>query len=56
LPFTITTQAVKEKERHPVVQKRQVELLDKLKLVWRLAWTAMTGASVRTGHALQVSK
>jgi hypothetical protein len=37
-PFTITTQVVKEKEWTPaVVQRRQAELLEKLKGVWRLA-------------------
>lgn len=37
-PFTITTQVVKEKDWTPrVVQRRQAELLDKLKTIWRLA-------------------
>ena len=37
-PFAITTQVVKEKEWTPaVVQQRQKDLLDKLKIIWRLA-------------------
>jgi len=37
-PFAITTQVVREPEWTPaVVQRRQAELLDKLKAVWRLA-------------------
>jgi len=37
-PFAITTQVVKEKEWTPaLVERRQGELLDKLKTVWRLA-------------------
>jgi hypothetical protein len=37
-PFQITTQVVGEKEWTPaVVQRRQTELLDKMKTVWRLS-------------------
>jgi hypothetical protein len=36
-PFAITTQVVKEKEWTPaIVQRRQAELVDKLKALWRL--------------------
>ncbi len=37
-PFAITTQVVKEKEWTPaIVLRRQAELVDKLKELWRLA-------------------